>query len=58
MNVYTEETNAAGTVSVTDAGQIHVQGLTHGLPLNPDEVERLAQVLLEASAAARKALTA
>lgn len=56
MNVYTEELTAAGEVTADDAGWVHVEGLAH--KLDPDEADRLARVLLEASAAARNALTA
>lgn len=55
MRVYTEETNAAGEVSADSEGRVHVQGLTHGLPLNLKEAEWLGKILLEAVAAARKA---
>lgn len=55
MDIYSEETNAAGTVYVNEAGQIHIQGITHSLPLNAKEAEWFGKVLLEAAAAARKA---
>lgn len=55
MNVYSEETSAAGVVTVDEAGGIYVQGFTHRTPINAKEAEWLAQVLQEAAAASRKA---
>jgi len=54
MNIYTEESTAAGDVTADDAGWVHVEALPD--KLDPDEADRLARVLTEAAAAARAAL--
>lgn len=53
MNVY-EDMTAAGDVTADDAGWVHVEALHD--KLDPDEADRLAQVLTEAAAAARAVL--
>ena len=54
MNVF-EDMTAAGDVTADNAGWVHVEALPD--KLDPDEADRLAQVLTEAAAAARAALS-